>query len=608
MSSSPPQHDHVVRSRGWFAVVEIALITLIFTAQAGWPPPDPNEPHYLGKAKHFWNPDWAARDFFFNSADTHRVFYLTLGWPTKYLELEPLAWCGRLVTWALLAWAWRRLSWTVAPRPGLAVLSGFLFLTLSAGYQLAGEWVVGGFEAKGLAYVLVFLALAEVACDRWRSAFLLLGAASAFHVLVGGWSVVAAGCGWLLAGRERLPLKQLWPALVGGLLLSLPGLLPGLMLDRGVDPQTLQRAHEIYVFERLPHHLLPQSFRAWLIVAQLLMVIAWFALGAVAPDETRNRRIRGVVVGALVIELAGMLISQFAESHPATTAALLRLYWFRLADAMLPVGIALGAAAALAAARRFRLGATAACLAACLALVAYRYDEYAVGKGFQGPPRTDKPGKVLDHEDWKAACLWVAAHTPADVLFLTPRSAQTFTWYAGRGQAASWKDLPQDAKAIVEWRERLEEIYGTEYPEFQGRWVKSLSLRSPARLRELGAKYGADYLLTEADPPLDMPRLYQNNSYAVYKLKSESGHGLRNAVEVRQSVGRHSGKIQSGRRADRGQRAGRSRRTSLPDLGKLSRRMPPVHVCRTERLEQPVCRRTARLGRAARRPRIAADA
>ncbi len=265
--------------------MEIVLLTLIFTAQAAWPPPDPNEPHYLGKAKHFWNPDWAARDFFFNSSDTHRVFYLTLGWLTRYLQLEPLAWCGRLATWALLAWAWRRLSWTVAPRPGLAVLSGFLFLTLSAGYQLAGEWVVGGFEAKGLAYVLVFLALAEIARDRWRAACLLLGAASAFHVLVGGWSVVAAGCGWLLAGRERLPLRRLWPALLGGLLLSLPGLLPGLTLDHGADPQTLRQAHEIYVFERLPHHLLPQSFRAGPIVAQMWMVVAWFALGTVLAGE-----------------------------------------------------------------------------------------------------------------------------------------------------------------------------------------------------------------------------------------------------------------------------------------------------------------------------------
>ena len=43
---------------------------------------------------------------------------------------------------------------------------------------------------------------------------------------------------------------------MGGLLLALPGLVPSLMLDWGVDRETAPQAHEIYVFERLPHHLI----------------------------------------------------------------------------------------------------------------------------------------------------------------------------------------------------------------------------------------------------------------------------------------------------------------------------------------------------------------
>ena len=57
---------------------------------------------------------------------------------------------------------------------------------------MAGEWMIGGLEAKGLAYVFVLLALGALARGRWRAVWPLLGAASAFHVLVGGWSVVAA--------------------------------------------------------------------------------------------------------------------------------------------------------------------------------------------------------------------------------------------------------------------------------------------------------------------------------------------------------------------------------------------------------------------------------
>lgn len=496
---------------------ETVCITLVFAAQAAWPPPDVNEPHYLGKAKHFWNPAWAEHDFFFNSADTHRVFYLTLGWLTRWLELPQVAWCGRAATWLLLAWAWRRLSCSIAPKPGWAIVSGALFLTLNAGYQMAGEWVVGGFEAKGLAYVLVFAALERLARGRWNAALALCGAASALHVLVGGWSTVAVGCCWLMSAGERPPLARLWPGLLGGLLLALPGLLPALALNSGVDAETAAMAHEIYVFKRLKHHLLPQAFPAGLIAGQLAMVLAWLVVSKLAPCEARLRRIRKFVLGALLIELGGVSISLFADFEPAATAALLRLYWFRLADAMLPLGIALTAAAAFSASRRPRAAAVC-CLAASLALAALRYQDYAIAQGFDGPPRADKPGKVLDGADWRAACQWAAEHTPAEALFLTPRNAQSFTWYAGRGQVVSWKDLPQDARAIVAWWKRLEEIYGSPAPEIHGPWFESLCQRSAEDLRRLGSKYGARYLLAEAAPALALPLLYQNNSYAVYDL------------------------------------------------------------------------------------------
>ena len=131
----------------------------MFFVAAGWPPPEMNEPHYLGKARHFWQPDWIRGDFFLNSHDTHLVFYVTLGWLAKLMSLPAMAWCGRILTWGLLAWAWRRLSWALLPRPGWAVLSAAWFVLLSERFQMAGEWVVGGFEAKGLAYALVFFAL-----------------------------------------------------------------------------------------------------------------------------------------------------------------------------------------------------------------------------------------------------------------------------------------------------------------------------------------------------------------------------------------------------------------------------------------------------------------
>jgi hypothetical protein len=511
-------------SARWVAVLEVALVWGVFALQAGWPAPDVNEPHYVGKARHYWDPGWAADDFFFRSADTHLVFYLTCGWITRWLSLPAAAWVGRSLTWLLLATGWQRLCQAVVQRPGWAAFSAVLFLALNVGCHLAGEWVVGGFEAKGVAYALVFAGLAAVVRERWNLAFLLLGSASAFHVLVGGWSAIALGLVWL-AARDRPSLNRLWPGIAGGALLAVPGVIPALALNWGIEPQIVAEANDIYVFRRLPHHLVPDSFRWPFIVRYLAMLLVWFALARRTAENPGLRRLNSLVVAALAISLTGMMLSAVTAPRPELKAAILRYYWFRLADVMVPAGIALAAAADLAGESHkpksqnprfwWRVGGW---LAICAALVVYRHDDYAAWNLFQGVPRTDKSDKVLSHDDWRDVCLWMAENTPREALGITPRMAQSFTWYAGRGQVVSWKDLPQDAETVVRWWERLVDIYGMPHPEFQGRWHDSLSELSPERLRELGRKYHADYLVVEADPPLALPRLYGNASYTVYQL------------------------------------------------------------------------------------------
>lgn len=189
-------------------LVEVALIFLVFFVHAGWPVPDVNEAHYLGKARHYWNPAWASGDFFLESADAHLAFYWTFGWVLRWLPLVTAAWVGRIVTWGLLAWAWQRLSRAVVPRPLFSVLSAALFVCLLDRFHFAGEWVVGGVEAKGFAYVLVFLGLESLILNRWNRVWLLMGAAAAFHVIVGGWAVVLASLAWLESGEDRFPLRK----------------------------------------------------------------------------------------------------------------------------------------------------------------------------------------------------------------------------------------------------------------------------------------------------------------------------------------------------------------------------------------------------------------
>src|SRR5688572_13011991 len=184
------------------AAFEITWIFLIFFLYAGSLPPDVGESHYLVKARHYWQPEWCAGDLFLESRDAHPTFYWTFGWVTRFCSLEATAWIGRIVTWMLLAWSWQRLSWALIPRPLASLLTAGLLLFFLHNFHLAGEWIVGGVEAKGFAYVLVFLSLEAIAKNRWRAALLLAGAAGAFHVLVGGWLAVTIGLAWLFPTRE----------------------------------------------------------------------------------------------------------------------------------------------------------------------------------------------------------------------------------------------------------------------------------------------------------------------------------------------------------------------------------------------------------------------
>ena len=89
-------------------------------------------------------------------------------------------------------------------------------------------------------------------------------------------------------------MRSLWPGILGGLLLSLPGVIPSLALDWGVDRATAQAAHQIYVFERLPHHLTLERHSARLHPSPgVALAMFWLLLGrwsrrARLPDDRRQ--------------------------------------------------------------------------------------------------------------------------------------------------------------------------------------------------------------------------------------------------------------------------------------------------------------------------------
>ena len=478
-----------MRAQAWLAIAEVALIFLLFFVLAGCLPPDVNEAHYLSKAKHYWNPAWCAGDLFLESADAHGLFYWTFGWLTLWWPLSAVAWTGRGITWLLLAWSWRRLSVAILPRPLWALLTAATFAMLLRLGHLAGEWVIGGVEAKGLAFVLLFLGLESLVQNRWSKAVILLGAASAFHVLVGGWSIVALALAWNFSRPDRPALRTLWPALVVGFLLSLAGLWPAVALSRDVDAETLREANGIYVHERLAHHLLFHRILGQNLtfdfsylgaspltlpithlyfVRHLLLLVAGLALWRFTGSDPGARRLYLFVGGAIVIAAVGIVIDQATFHLPDLAATMLRYYWFRLSDVMIPLGVTFLAAQSLIQLETRRPAAASWCLIVLIvAVVANASDLFLRRRGDPRPPAVAQSDQTTSSrveqmrrfDDWLRVCDWVRQHTRQDEIVLTPRHQQTFKWYAQRGEVVSWKDVPQDAAGVVEWNRRMNEIF-----------------------------------------------------------------------------------------------------------------------------------------------------
>ncbi len=509
---------------------EVLLIALVFFIHAGELVPAVNEAHYLGKAKHYWNPDWCPGDFFYESSDAHLVFYWSFGWVTRLLALPAAAWVGRILTWLLLALAWQRLSSLIAPLPFMSVLSAGLFVALTARTDLAGEWVVGGIEAKGFAYALVLFGLAALARSNWLGAGACLGAASAFHVLVGGWSLVALGFAWLAAGTARPSLRVISAALGAAVLLALPGLVPALALTWNQSPEVVADANAIYVFERLPHHLALLSLdpeeieerfmRHGLALVVLAVVMLWANLvGRQEPWWSRLHRVSAFVVGSIVLAALGLLIEVAMFDDRQTAARVLRYYWYRLTDFAVPLGISLTAISVVAAAFRRRSAWSAIWLLLAMALPAWHLSEVTWQRTSEPYPASERPKKVRNVADWVDACDWILHNTPQNALFLSPRGALTFKWRTGRPEVVNRKDIPQDASGIVEWKRRMMQIHGRTEKKFgKGPYLRTLGHVGTDRIVEIATEYQADFLLTTTRKPLALPVVYQNNTFVVYRL------------------------------------------------------------------------------------------
>jgi hypothetical protein len=329
--------------------------------------------------------------------------------------------------------------------------------------------------------------------------------------------------------------------MLGGLL-SLPGLAPALLLERSVEPAIAAEAARIYVFDRLPHHLAPLSLpadelqtrlaRFGAITAVMLALWAWASRRWKASEESAQvgaafvnwpalARMLRYAGFALAANCAGLAIEAALDDAPITAARILRYYWFRQADVAVPLATAIAGTCLVF----ILLGrqTAAAITAALLPLAACGWFLLTTAMARLNDPTPPALAKLEAAASWLDACRWISRHTSPDARLLIPRAGHSFKWYASRADVASYKDVPQDAASVVEWRRRMEELF----PKVE-RHGKLITLDSPEKLgaqrvREVARRYGASHVIARSYPPLDLPVAYPvsgdrgDSFYTVYE-------------------------------------------------------------------------------------------
>lgn len=493
------------------------------------PVPAVNEPHYLAKAKHFWNPQWCAGDFFLESSNPHFVFYAAVGWLTTFLTLEAVAYAGRAAGLLLLAWGWHRLaSQLVRTRWGEAA-SASLFVLLGALGTFSGEWVVGGIESKVFAYALILWAGAYALERRWNRAAMLLGGAVSFHPVVGCWCVASAS---LAAAIDHLRLSREtscdpahvgeprsgWPRLLLPTtlltLVSLPGMIPALQIVVGVEPELARQADAIQANWRIGHHIDPMLFPFSSYRFYGLLLVIWLLLSRLTAATRGGRSVQRFVAATLVIAAAGLVVgwspAVLGEGAREFKLRIIKFYPFRLADAAVPAVIAwLAAGASEQAARKLQPRGGAALtglltlFAAALTLLLPAPDANASGM----------TPEVRRH--WIATLAWIRSHTPADALLATANEEWAVKWFAHRPEYVSFKDAPQDPAGTVEWRRRRLTL------ENWSRASKRDGVLSAEELALLHGQTGIDYLIVSRYGGFEMEPVFRQGPFRVYRVAAD---------------------------------------------------------------------------------------
>ncbi len=493
-----------------------------------------NEIDVLPLAKQFADPTWIPKDWYLNQAPGYRLLFATLfgnlivAW--GFLATSIL---GRLMCYILVALGLvligQRLGLTLILL--LTAIGLFLYVNPEQGIA-AKEWLVGGLEAKAIAYGWVLLAIAYLLRYQYSAAALLLGLATSFHVLVGGWAALILFAQMMLKQGMQMPRLDHLRLVLIYLLFSCFAIPPVIdQLFSGPTSYAIAPSF-IYVFLRLPHHLYPPAWEpvVWLRLIGCLfcLVFSMRVLHQHSKDSSNpyyqaQVDLFQLTLLSLVPFAIGVIIAPFDQQ-----GSWLQFYPFRVGDVLLPLNTSLLLACAVQRTvtrqQIVRIGCISWIAIACALQIPTFQEQIAELKQLPVPD----PAFI-------GLCDWVKTQTPANAVIISPPvEFAEFSWLTERATIVKYKLLPQTKAYIVEWYKRLADLNGGTFPQpavsetrgvyssIRQRLTEGYYRLDSNQVSQLIQKYAASYFITRVDHQLTLPIAYRNDRYILYATSSNA--------------------------------------------------------------------------------------
>jgi len=522
--SSYPRLVGLLNNR-WLLIGSLLLFALVLNRE-GDHMPTGNEFIYLLYFFKAWHPKFLATDWTFQETTAgHAIFNYATGWLTLLMPLKAAAWVGRVCSWAATFIGLFRLGRHFRIPPW-AIGAGILLWLLQRQSPVTGEWMIGTFEAKVIAYIFLLFGIDAAIRGKNLLAGILCGLAFSFHTAVGMWGGAAVGVAVLLNNR----IRQTIIFSIAAIVLALPGLvtsLPLVMSDHAISAA----GAKFLVTVALPSCLDARSFpHTWLLVLPVMALFSAVHSRWLSGDRSARMLCCFECTAALCF-LFG-LFARFTDRfglallYPMrvfAVFALLLFFWqFTRLLQEVWIGNSIG---------KNKLAAPLLCCG-CLLFLAIpspllgmrdlaathveRLKEVSTGQ--TTPARNDDAS-------FKDAALWIAGHTPTgDLVIAPPWRAECF-YFARRPLIANWHAPRYDQ--MDQWQVRIEDLVGdvskdNDNPEDMGTRPRARYAQLTTRqVVDLMKKYTNDgqgcwFISTSPYPFLEV---YKTGSYSVYHLR-----------------------------------------------------------------------------------------